>query len=150
MEELTASYLIFDFLCDLCDLCGEILMHLILSLLPDRYAVCQFPRNATLPISVMSSEMFCIMKTFDELSIVCEESRAPEIGMIERGWRIFKLEGPFPFEMTGVLASVVNPLAQAGVSIFALSTYDTDYVLVKEAQLEAAITAIKAAGHSVT
>lgn len=90
-----------------------------------------------------------MMRTPDELSIVCEEGKAPEIGMIENGWRVLKLEGPFPFEMTGVLASVLNPLAARDVSIFALSTYDTDYVLIKEVQLEAAVLALREAGHTV-
>ena len=90
-----------------------------------------------------------MMRTYDELSIVCEEGKAPEIGMIEGGWRVLKLEGPFPFEMTGVLASVLTPLAERGVSIFALSTYDTDYVLIKETQLETTVLALRDAGHSV-
>lgn len=124
-------------------------MNLSLNLLPHRYAVCRFEQNSTIPTSVMQSDVFCIMRTHDELSIVCEEGKAPEIGMIEKGWRMFKLEGTFPFEMTGVLASVLNPLAAQGVGIFALSTYDTDYVLLKEDQLEAAVLALREAGHSV-
>jgi uncharacterized protein len=120
-----------------------------LTLLPERYAVAQFPRNATIPISVMSADLFCVMKTHDELSIVCEENHLPEIGMIEGGWRMLKLQGPFPFEMTGVLASVLDPLAKVGVSIFSLSTYDTDYVMVKETQLDQAVQALRAAGHTI-
>src|SRR5687768_7798927 len=124
-------------------------MQLSMSLLPHRYAVCRFDQNATVPTTVMRSEFFCMMRTHDELSIVCAEGTAPEIGMIENGWRVLKLEGPFPFEMTGILASVLNPLAQREVSIFALSTFDTDYVLIKETQLEAAVLALRDAGHVV-
>lgn len=121
-----------------------------LTLLPHRYAVCRFAPEAPIPAEIMQGDLFCIMRTADELSIVCRETGAPAAELVERGWRALKLEGPFPFEMTGVLASVLSPLAEGGVSIFALSTYDTDYVLIKEDKLDAAVAVLTRAGHRLT
>jgi len=118
--------------------------------LPERLAVCQLPCKASLPEWALSGNFFSVTRTSEELSIVCEESRIPEGVRSERDWAALKLEGPFPFAMTGVLASFAIPLADAGISIFALSTFDTDYVLVKRAQLEAVTRALAGAGHIVT
>jgi hypothetical protein len=126
-------------------------MHVLtLGLLPNTYAVCRLNPSEVIPGWAISGDILAIMRTPDEMSIVCAESALPEQPLtVEGGWRIFKLRGPFPFEMTGVLASVLNPLAEAGVSIFAFSTYDTDYVLVKDDQREKAIRALLEAGHHV-
>jgi len=88
-----------------------------------------------------------VVRTGDELSIVCAEDRIPDGVRAERGWLALKLEGPFPFVMTGVLASFLQPLAEAEIPIFAISTFDTDYVLIKPEHLEAAVEALGAAGH---
>ena len=93
-----------------------------------------------------------MVRTRDELSIVCREDvctadRIPDGAPVERGWVALKLEGPFPFSMTGVLASFVQPLAEAGIPIFAISTFDTDYVLIKRQNLEQAVLALAAARH---
>lgn len=103
----------------------------------------------------MEGEFFCVVRTPDEVSIVCPESVCPENRIasdgggivVERGWVALKLEGPFPFSMTGVLASFFDPLARARVPIFAVSTFDTDYVLIKEEHLKQALTALDGAGH---
>ena len=92
---------------------------------------------------------FCVTQTAEELSIVCEETRVPAGVRVERDWVALKLDGPFPFAMTGVLTSFLQPLAEAGVAIFAVSTFDTDYVLMKRDKLEAAIKALGAAGHEM-
>ena len=81
--------------------------------------------------------------------MVCPEEVVPEGISRERGWRALKLEGPFDLSMVGVLASVASPLAEAGASIFAVSTFDTDYVLVREEQLDLAIDTLRASGHRV-
>ena len=93
-----------------------------------------------------------MVRTHDELSIVCTEDLCTEDRMghgatVERGWVALKLEGPFPFSMTGVLASFVQPLAEAEIPIFAISTFDTDYVLIKRENLKGAVMALGAAGH---
>jgi uncharacterized protein len=126
---------------------------LTITLLPTLYAVSQLNPAAPVPEWAMGGEIFCIMRTPVEFSIVCAEASLPDDDdtlTVERGWRMFRLEGPFPFEMTGVLASVLDPLAKAVVSIFALSTYDTDYVMVKADQVDTAITALASAGHTIS
>ncbi len=93
-----------------------------------------------------------MLRTQDELSIVCAEDactpdRIPDGAPVERGWVALKLEGPFPFSMTGVLASFLQPLAEAKIPIFAMSTFDTDYVLIKRQNLEQAVSELAAAKH---
>jgi uncharacterized protein len=116
--------------------------------LKERLAVCRMAADA--PIPVWAGGFYCATRTSDELSIVCPENQTDQTGAdatIEGGWVAFKLEGPFPFSMTGVLASFLQPLAEAQIPIFAISTFDTDYVLVKEENLQRALEALGAAGH---
>jgi len=124
--------------------------HLNLSLKKDQLAVCQLPPDALLPAWACSPTAFSsISRTSEELSIVCLESVVPAGIKQELGWRIFKVDGPLDFALTGILASVADPLAKAGISIFAISTYNTDYVLVKNEKVDEAVKALKAAGHNV-
>jgi hypothetical protein len=88
-----------------------------------------------------------LTRTGDELSIVCPAARVPTGLRVEAGWSALKLEGPIPFDQVGVLASIVKPLAEAGISVFAISTFDTDYVLIKTASLQGALAALTGAGH---
>jgi hypothetical protein len=123
---------------------------LTLSALPDRYAVCRFDAGSAIPHWAVQPAGFCsITRTDDELSVVCAEGRVPSNVAAERGWRGFKLEGSFDFAQTGILKSVLDPLADARVGIFTLSTFDTDYVLVRDGQYEQAVTALTRYGHTV-
>jgi hypothetical protein len=122
---------------------------LTLRLLPQKFAVCRLAADSSIPQWAQRGAVFSLTRTTDELSIVCEGKYVPGSVKAEKEWRCFKLQGPFPFEMTGVLASVLQPLAEAGVSIFAISTYDTDYVMVKEPSLTKAAKVLTAAGHQV-
>jgi hypothetical protein len=88
-------------------------------------------------------------RTPDEISIVCDQSVVPERVRCERNWRCLKLAGPIPFSTVGVLASVVSPLADASISVFAISTFDTDYLMVKERDVEKAVEALRQAGHKI-
>ena len=90
-----------------------------------------------------------VTRTANELSVVCPARAVPDGTECETGWRIFKVEGVLDFALTGILCSVVKPLAEAGVSIFALSTYDSDYVMVKEENIEKAADVLTAAGHRI-
>ena len=117
--------------------------------MPGRYAVCRLEPHAQIPDWARGPLFVSITRTPDELSIVCEEAAVPPGHRIEAGYAMLMIEGPLAPEMVGVLASLITPLAEAGVSIIAISTFDTDYVLVRAARLEAAIGAIRAAGHSV-
>jgi hypothetical protein len=120
-----------------------------LSVLEGRLAVCRIDPALEIPAWATSAPFFCVTRTPDELSIVCPEERVPEGVTCERGWRAFKLEGPFGFGLVGVLASVAAPLAESGVGILAIATYDTDYVLVKEEQLGLAMAALRERGYEV-
>lgn len=118
-----------------------------LRVLPEALAVCRLPAGAPVPAWALAGGWFAVTRTADELSVVCAEALAPADVQAERGWRLLQVQGPLDFGLTGVLAALAVPLGQAGVSLFAVSTYDTDYVLVKADRLAAALTALTAAGH---
>jgi hypothetical protein len=122
---------------------------LTLSVLPDRYAICRLDRQSPVPSWAMTGDFFSVTRTRDELSIVCLEDNVPREISSEPGWRLLKMEGPLDFELTGIMASVAEPLAEAGVAIFPIATYETDYVLVKDTQLESAVRALMGYGHVV-
>jgi hypothetical protein len=123
---------------------------LSLNILPERLAICRLPPDAPLPEPPSYASFWSATRTEEELAIVLPEEAAPAGCKIEKGWRCFKVLGPLDFGLTGILASLATSLAEAGVSIFAISTYDTDYILVKEENLEKAKQALQASGHSVT
>ena len=122
---------------------------LTLTLMPDRLAVCRMAGDADIPAWAFTPGFFSITRTPDELSIVTGEDTPPAGILHEPGWRCLKLEGQFDFALTGILASLATPLADAGVGIFAISTYNTDYILVKQADLAQAVAALQASGHTV-
>jgi hypothetical protein len=109
---------------------------LTLILLKDALAVCRLSPQDELPAWVLREPFFCVTRSEDELSLLLREDRVPEGWKCEKEWRAFKLLGPLPFNLIGILASIANPLAQAGIAIFALSTYDTDYLLVRSYELQ--------------
>lgn len=125
-------------------------MGLRLVVLPEVLAVCRLAANAGVPGWVATGGFCSITRTGEELSIVAEQAHVPAGVRVEGGWRALKVVGPIPFETVGVLVGVAAPLAQAGISLFALSTFDTDYLLVKADRLEAARAALAGAGHEVT
>ena len=119
-----------------------------LELLPETLAVLRLPADAAVPDDLPGSGFVSTTRTDTELSVVCRES--PELpGEVERGWRCLRVAGPLEFDQIGVLSALAAPLRDAGVSIFVISTYDTDYLLVRNGQLETARTALRAAGHRV-
>lgn len=119
-----------------------------LTLLPGTFAVCRLEPDAPVPAWAAGS-FSSVTRTTDELSIVCDQAVIPDGVRCERDWRCLKLAGPIPFTTVGVLASLVSPLADAGISVFAISTFDTDYVLVKAEHFEKAVVALRLAGHEV-
>jgi uncharacterized protein len=120
-----------------------------LTLLPEPMAICRLEAGAPVPAWAIDSEWWSVTRTGEELSIVCAEARVPAGVAVSRGWRALKLDGPLPLDQTGILVSVAAPLAAARISVFALATFDTDYVLIPAAQRAAAIDALERAGHSV-
>ena len=117
------------------------------SVVPGKLAVCRLDPDSEIPAWAAASKFFSITRSANELSIVCAENLVPPGIQAEKDWACLQLQGPFPFEMTGVLAAILNPLAAAGIGIFAVSTFDTDYVLVKADRLHATEEALQRAGH---
>jgi hypothetical protein len=116
--------------------------HVKLELVEGEYSVCRLAVGAPVPL-----RFFSLTRTAEELSVVCFAGEEPEGSRVEGGWRCFRVAGTLDFALTGVLSSIAAPLAAAGVSLFAVSTFDTDYVLVKD--LEAAKRALEAEGHEL-
>ena len=110
------------------------------------FAICRLTPDGVVP-DWAGGEFFSITGSAEDLSIVCPAMRVPVGVRHERDWACFRLEGPFPFSETGILVSFVQPLSERAIPIFALSTFDTDYVLVKEAWVEKALEAWQDAGH---
>jgi hypothetical protein len=120
-----------------------------LRVLEGRYAVCRLAPDDPVPAGLLEGRFGSVTRTGAELSIVCAESRAPRGPRRETGFRCLEVVGPLDFSLTGILSSLTSPLAAAGVAIFVLSTFDTDYVFVRESQLAAAIRALTGAGHRI-
>jgi uncharacterized protein len=120
-----------------------------LSVLSPTFAICRLSPEAAVPEWALRGSFSTVSKTDEELSIVCETSNVPSGVQAELPWRALKLHGPIPFAVTGVIASLTKPLADAKISVSAIATYDTDYLLVKSDTLAQAITALRTAGFDV-
>lgn len=121
-----------------------------LSLLSDSYAICRLDRDEEIPTWALSGEFVSITRTAEELSVICPQRCAPEGLRSEGGWRVLKVEGPLSLDLIGVLASLAVPLEQASIPIAAVSTYDTNYLLVRNDDLERALDVLSHAGHRVS
>jgi len=123
---------------------------MLLKVIETRLAVCRVDAGSAVPAWVEHANDFVsVTRTADELSIVCALDAVPPGVPMEGPWRAFMVQGPLVMTLIGVVAALANPLADAGISIFAISTYDTDYVLVHEPDFESAIEALHMAGHTV-
>lgn len=122
---------------------------LTLSILPDRYAVCKLEPGHDIPEWATRNAFWSVTKTQHELSIVCCENNVPKDIEAEHRWRILEVEGPLDFSMTGVLNGLTHPLAESRISVFVLSTYLTDYLMICEKDLESAIIILRAQGHRI-
>ena len=120
-----------------------------LIVLKDELAVARLDATDPIPAWAAQGSISSVTRTTEELSVVCAAAAIPANVQAERGWRCFRVAGRLDFSLTGVLASVAGPLAAAEVSSFAISTYDTDYVLVREQSLAKAVECLSAAGHEV-
>jgi hypothetical protein len=122
-----------------------------LDLLPEEYAVCRLPAGSAIPASLSAGpankSVISVTWAPDELSIICPSDRVPPDAMVETPWRCFRVVGPLDLALTGVLASLIGPLAEARVNIVTFSTYDTDYLLVPTVRLTEAIATLTKAGH---
>jgi hypothetical protein len=120
-----------------------------LALLEDAIAVCRLAPDAAVPAWAWTGEPASVTRTRKELSIVCRAEAVAEGVRREAGWRCFEVAGPLEFGLTGLLASLAAPLAAADIPIFAIGTFDTDYVMVKAEHLARAMEVLRAAGHRV-
>jgi hypothetical protein len=123
--------------------------HLNLSLLPERFAISRLAADAPIPDWATRGPFFSVTRTGDELSVVTELSCVPVGVQSQPGWRVLKVHGPFVLSEVGVLAALARPLAEAKISLFAVSTFDTDYLLVASDTLSAAIATLERAGHTI-
>jgi uncharacterized protein len=126
-----------------------------LSILESRFGICKLKENSEInpevhpevPSWVHESNFFSITRTPEELSVVCQENRIPADIKAEKDWKCLKIEGPLDFELTGILAGVSRVLADCEIAIFVISTYDTDYILIREKDLESAVKVLLEAGY---
>ena len=123
---------------------------LVLDVRPDGMPSYGWPADAPVPAGVLDATgLVSVSRTEDELSVLCREADLPAGGQTETGWRVLTARGPLAFALTGIMAALSGALAAAGVPLFAVSTFDTDHVLVKESDLARALTALREAGHEV-
>jgi hypothetical protein len=122
---------------------------LTLEVLPEQYAVCRLPSGSGLPPLPPTGRFYSLTRTADELTLLVPERLAPVGAQTRRGYRALKVTGALSFEEVGVVASLTRPLAEVGISLFAISTYDTNYILVKQSELNQAVAALRSAGHTV-
>lgn len=119
-----------------------------LSVLDGLFTIHRFPLHHDIPNQIYASRFCSISRTEDELSIVCDASIHVHSEKSESGWSCIKIEGPLDFSSTGIMADLSAVLADAGISIFTVSTFDTDYILVKSEKLRSAIESLQTAGYT--
>jgi len=117
--------------------------------LDELYAIVRLHPDAGLPDWVEGGHFWSVTRSDTELSVVCREDDVPADASAERGWCALEVAGPLDFSLTGVVSALVSPLADAEVPIFVLSTFETDYLFVRERDLERSVDALAEAGHSV-
>lgn len=116
---------------------------LTLKLLKDTCGICRLEKDSQIPSWAFDGEFYSITKTDDELSIVCLEKNIPSDVKYESGWKVFKIQGSLDFSLIGILSKISGLMAENNISIFAVSTYDTDYILIKEEKLENAVKVLE-------
>ena len=116
--------------------------------LPETFAVCRLSQSSAVPSWAMAGDFFSVTRTADELSIVCRQDSVPDYVRSEKGWRCLRIAGAIPFSVAGVVATLTAPLAAAGISVFVVSTFDTDYLLTKEKDWAKALDMLRRQGHT--
>ena len=117
--------------------------------MPQVYAICSFPPDATFPDWPLSPSILSITKTAKEITLVCEQNHVPGECQKSENWKCITVEGRFDLDAVGVLASIAGPLAQNKISLYALSTYETDYVLIHAKNIDKAVLCLDKFGHSI-
>lgn len=127
----------------------KLVRNLNLSLLSHLYAVCQFHPDNNIPYWALIGDFVSLTRTHEELSIVCQQDNVPEDIEAERGWRCLQVQGAFDFSVAGIHVSLAIPLSEANISVLAIATYATDYILIKEEHVEQALLVLQKAGHCI-
>jgi hypothetical protein len=122
---------------------------LSLNVLPGKFAVCRLDASAELPAWAAAGDWFSVTRTPSELSIVCRQERVPEGITAEKNWRCLQIAGPLDFALIGILHRLLEPLAKEKISVFTISTYDTDAILVKVERFQNAVRVLRTAGFIV-
>lgn len=122
-------------------------MKLRFRLLPSLYSVARLPPDAPLPEWPQGEDLYSVTRTSSEISVVCLEGSEPDGATVQAGWMAIELEGPIPFELTGIAAELTRSLASRSISVFVLSTFDTDYVLIPGSKRDEAVLALTGDGH---
>ncbi|MFZ1976531.1 MAG: ACT domain-containing protein [Bacteroidota bacterium] len=117
--------------------------------IPGQFGICKLQPGESIPLWAMSGNFWSVTRTENEVSVVCPQEQIPRDVEVERNWRVLQVVGPLTFEMTGVLLSLAAPLADAGVSIYSVSTFETDFILIQEKSFEIACRTLTKAGHNI-
>lgn len=126
-------------------------MQLRLTLLKNTFAIYKYESDSDIPDWINNSDFYSVTKTKDELSVVCKQlDTINNMQEVSKDWRTFKIEGPLDFSLIGIIAEISKILKENKISIFTISTYDTDYILVKSKDLQGAVDSLKANGHEIT
>lgn len=114
------------------------------------FSICQLDPNSEIPAWAFDGDFYSITQTTDEISIICDHRHIPEYIKFDPGWRLLKIDGTFKFDEIGILNSITMPLAEAAISLLTVSTFDTDFILVKVSNFEQAIKVLENAGHKIS
>jgi hypothetical protein len=126
-----------------------VMRHLKLEPVEGTYAICRLGPGATIPDWAVTGEFVSFTRTTDEVSIVCSQETVPPGVQCERGWRCLRVAGVLEFTATGVLAALIAPMAAGGIGLFVVSTFDTDYLLIRDRDLDRVVEILANAGHSI-
>jgi len=118
--------------------------------MPHKYAVCELQPNGHIPTWALIGDFVSLTRTEQELSVVCMQENVPDEVLAERNWRCVQVQGMFDFSLAGIHVSLAIPLAEANISILGIATYATDYLLIKELDLERALEVLRNAGHQIS
>jgi hypothetical protein len=123
--------------------------NLVLTVLEETFSIHRLAPDASLPEAISECDFYSLSKTADELSLVCSEHLAVKSEKQSPDWKCLKVAGPLDFKLTGILAGITDVLAKERISVFAISTFDTDYILIKKQNLTNAVSALERAGYQI-
>ena len=121
----------------------------VISVLKDEYTVCRLNAFEDIPQWVLDTPLSSITRTAEEFSVVCPKAVVPDHLKSEQEWKCLKIHGPLGFDEVGIISSLTQVLADADISVFVLSTFNTDYILVKRMNIDKAVKVLSERGHEL-